>query len=238
MQCDCGTHVPTRIGPPDVQDKSVTRRRRNPYRDRTYRERVRQLRKQGGVCHLCGIPIDPMLPRDHAGAFSADHLKPLSLGGPLKNPSNLRPAHSLCNGLRGNRDFRDFDVVAEHGITAQIVNPNGYEQSAALAEVERLVGFSATQIRHAYSDRATPPTVESLALRSMIDARILELHVEGVSLLNLGRALGLGIKKAGGGRRRCAVLRSACRRARAARQLQDGGSGCAALGDALELAAA
>jgi 5-methylcytosine-specific restriction endonuclease McrA len=47
---------------------------------------------KGTTCHLCGGP----------GADSADHLVPVSLGGP-QNPGldGLAPAHHICNKARG-----------------------------------------------------------------------------------------------------------------------------------------
>ena len=46
----------------------------------------------GDICHLCARP----------GADTKDHLLPLSRGG-TDDIENLRPAHRICNGRRGNR---------------------------------------------------------------------------------------------------------------------------------------
>lgn len=46
----------------------------------------------GRTCHLCS----------RAGATSADHLIPRTLGG-SDDLENLRPAHKLCNQLRGRQ---------------------------------------------------------------------------------------------------------------------------------------
>lgn len=48
------------------------------------------LRHYGTTCHLCRGP----------GATTADHVIPRSQGG-LHTVDNLRPAHMLCNRLRG-----------------------------------------------------------------------------------------------------------------------------------------
>lgn len=48
------------------------------------------LAEYGTHCHLCG----------HAGASTADHLIPRSLGGD-NSLANLRPAHVSCNSARG-----------------------------------------------------------------------------------------------------------------------------------------
>lgn len=56
------------------------------------REKVRQkvLARHGDICHLCGKP----------GAKSMDHIVPRCQGGRFK-PSNLLPAHAVCNQDRG-----------------------------------------------------------------------------------------------------------------------------------------
>lgn len=52
------------------------------------------VRRDGGICHLCGRP----------GADSADHLIPVAEGG-TDDPSNLRAVHHnagpRCNRVRG-----------------------------------------------------------------------------------------------------------------------------------------
>jgi 5-methylcytosine-specific restriction endonuclease McrA len=45
------------------------------------------------VCWLC----------DRAGATTADHIIPRTLGGSDDVETNLRPAHKLCNQLRGRQ---------------------------------------------------------------------------------------------------------------------------------------
>lgn len=54
------------------------------------RTKARIIRRDGGICHLCGQP----------GADTADHLTPWSQGG-TDAPSNLAAAHVRCNQLRG-----------------------------------------------------------------------------------------------------------------------------------------
>lgn len=60
------------------------------------RLKVRVIRRDGGICHLCGQP----------GADSADHLIPHSQGG-TDAMSNLAAVHHnvepKCNRLRGDR---------------------------------------------------------------------------------------------------------------------------------------
>lgn len=52
----------------------------------------RIIRRDGGICHLCGNP----------GADTADHLIPWAFGG-TDAPSNLKAAHIDCNRKRGPR---------------------------------------------------------------------------------------------------------------------------------------
>ena len=56
------------------------------------RRKARIIRRDGGICHLCGQP----------GADTADHLIPWSHGG-TDEPANLAAAHIDCNRRRGNR---------------------------------------------------------------------------------------------------------------------------------------
>lgn len=55
------------------------------------------LRRDHNTCHLCGGYITH-------GAGTADHLRPVSLGGAIYDPRNLKAAHMWCNRVRGNRD--------------------------------------------------------------------------------------------------------------------------------------
>lgn len=63
----------------------MQRRAGRPWR----RLKARIIRRDGGICHLCGQP----------GADSADHLIPFSHGG-TDQPSNLAAAHQRCNRIR------------------------------------------------------------------------------------------------------------------------------------------
>jgi 5-methylcytosine-specific restriction endonuclease McrA len=53
------------------------------------------------VCHLCRRPIDPHLPGSHPAGATADHIRPLSLGGLPYDPGNLALAHRHCNLSKG-----------------------------------------------------------------------------------------------------------------------------------------
>jgi 5-methylcytosine-specific restriction endonuclease McrA len=63
------------------------------------------LSEYGRRCYLCGL----------AGADSADHVVPRSLGGAVFDLRNLGPSHRSCNYRRGNRPVEVFDTV-ESGI--------------------------------------------------------------------------------------------------------------------------
>jgi 5-methylcytosine-specific restriction endonuclease McrA len=64
----------------------------------------RIIRRDRGVCHLCGLP----------GADTADHLIPYSAGG-SNAPANLKAAHVDCNRRRGARpiEVARAEIAAE-----------------------------------------------------------------------------------------------------------------------------
>lgn len=68
---------------------------------RPYRRLHARLRREVSVCHICGLPIDPSLRAPHPLSFSLDHIVPVSMGGALTDPDNVRPAHRICNMQRG-----------------------------------------------------------------------------------------------------------------------------------------
>lgn len=53
------------------------------------------------MCWLCGLPIDPDLRSPHPLSFSMDHVVPVSMGGKVDDPNNVRAAHRICNMKRG-----------------------------------------------------------------------------------------------------------------------------------------
>lgn len=76
----------------------MARQEHHGRRWRTVRARVL---RASTVCWLCG----------EDGADSVDHVVPVSLGGPVFDPVNLRPAHLDCNRRRGNRDADVYRAV-------------------------------------------------------------------------------------------------------------------------------
>jgi 5-methylcytosine-specific restriction endonuclease McrA len=80
----------------------VTRRSAVPRSGRPYRRLQARVRREHGVCAICGQPIDPELASPHPMSFSLDHITPVSMGGSLTDRDNARAAHRVCNARRGN----------------------------------------------------------------------------------------------------------------------------------------
>ena len=57
--------------------------------------------RDGWICWLCELPIDPDAIDGSPDRATVDHVVPKSRGGPTE-PGNLRLAHARCNGHRGN----------------------------------------------------------------------------------------------------------------------------------------
>ena len=57
------------------------------------------LKKQNGLCGICGFPISDI--RD----LVPDHKRPRGMGGAFRDDSwdNLQAAHRVCNGLKGSQ---------------------------------------------------------------------------------------------------------------------------------------
>ncbi len=55
-----------------------------------------------GICSLCGLRIPNYIASSQHPLFgTVDHVIPLSRGG-ANTPANRKPAHSLCNQMKGN----------------------------------------------------------------------------------------------------------------------------------------
>lgn len=67
-----------------------------------YRKARAKLLASATHCALCGQPLDHAAPARSRWSPTADHIVPLSQGGSLTAPSNLRAAHYGCNSARGN----------------------------------------------------------------------------------------------------------------------------------------
>lgn len=72
-------------------------------RNTTQRDKDRAVLKRArAACYICGLPIDYDLPWLDPGAFEAEHVIPLSKGGP-DTLANKRPAHRRCNSKKRAR---------------------------------------------------------------------------------------------------------------------------------------
>lgn len=61
------------------------------------------LRASGGVCVLCGKPIDMSLSGRHPDGPTLEHIVPVDRGGDPTSPYNLGASHMRCNATRGNK---------------------------------------------------------------------------------------------------------------------------------------
>ena len=78
------------------------------------RKKARVIRRDGGICHLCG----------HPGADTADHLVPWSQTHD-DSLANLKAAHDWCNRIRGDRSIeRARADIAAH-VAATSTGPDG-----------------------------------------------------------------------------------------------------------------
>jgi 5-methylcytosine-specific restriction endonuclease McrA len=61
-------------------------------------------KRDGFICWICRGVFDPsIVGPDHPAALTIDHVVPIGEGGEIGGPTrltNLRLAHSLCNGRR------------------------------------------------------------------------------------------------------------------------------------------
>jgi 5-methylcytosine-specific restriction endonuclease McrA len=92
----------------------VTRSRRpfsRPHYDkedaRARRAKLRQqlFDQQGGLCHICGLPMELIQRGRGTKRFATfDHVLPAALGG-TAYWTNLRLAHGRCNSARGTKQI-------------------------------------------------------------------------------------------------------------------------------------
>lgn len=57
----------------------------------------------GGVCVLCGKPIDLTLSGRHPDGPTLEHLIPVDRGGSPDDPMNLGVSHQRCNSAKGKK---------------------------------------------------------------------------------------------------------------------------------------
>jgi len=78
------------------------------------RKKARVIRRDGGICHLCGRP----------GADTADHLIPWSHTHD-DSMGNLKAAHDRCNRIRGDRPIHVARAAIEAASAVGSVGPDG-----------------------------------------------------------------------------------------------------------------
>ena len=93
----------------DFKAAKPKRKKQGRYANGSARRKVRAwLKDQSRPCHLCGGAIDYSLPSGHPMSFEVDEIVPVSKGGSPIDPSNVAPAHRICNERRGNKDLESL----------------------------------------------------------------------------------------------------------------------------------
>lgn len=95
----------------DFKAAKPKRKKQTRYANGSARRKVRAwLKDQGRPCHLCGGAIDYSLPAGHPMSFEVDEIVPVSKGGSPIDPSNVAPAHRICNERRGNKSLESLNA--------------------------------------------------------------------------------------------------------------------------------
>lgn len=96
-------------------------------------DREAVFRKDHGICHLCGKPVNP----DY---YDVDHVLPRSKGG-TEDPQNLRLSHPFCN--RSKQDRTDYTgglpLRYAHEIPSamhKMLGPNAYVGRIEYSEMD------------------------------------------------------------------------------------------------------
>ena len=76
-----------------------------------YNRFVSKVKARGDACAICWHAIDYSLPSGDPMAFEADHIVPVSDGGPLYDPANGQAAHRCCNNWRKDKPMQYVDDV-------------------------------------------------------------------------------------------------------------------------------
>lgn len=66
--------------------------------------------RDGWVCGICALPVDPTVEFPDVGSPTIDHVMPMSRGGGHVW-ANVQLAHFYCNTAKGNRDLELTDAV-------------------------------------------------------------------------------------------------------------------------------
>ena len=68
-----------------------------------YQKAKARILAKGGVCAICGLPVDTSLKFPDPYSPSVDHIIPIIKGGDPANPDNLQLTHLVCNQVKGSR---------------------------------------------------------------------------------------------------------------------------------------
>jgi hypothetical protein len=86
------------------------------------RQRIKE--KTGGLCHICGGPVEDVWQADHVLSHS---------GGGTSTEDNYLPAHNLCNNYRWHYTAEELQQILKLGVWVRT-------QIQKLTVVGRLVG--------------------------------------------------------------------------------------------------
>lgn len=108
-------------------------------RRKTYQQRFRALQEP---CHICGRPINYDLPyyytdkqgkrRVNPQAFVIDEVRPISkwqqygyasAAAAADDFTNLRPAHAICNAMKGNKE--NFKIQTQQAPKKKAIKLDG-----------------------------------------------------------------------------------------------------------------
>ena len=81
----------------------------------TYRKlRAAAILRSGGICCLCGGPIDLALSGRHRDGPTLEHIIPVSRGGDPLNPDNHGVSHNRCNSARKDKLIAELRAQSLH----------------------------------------------------------------------------------------------------------------------------
>ena len=97
--CVCGAMVLSRAHS-CVECARRANRARSHRLNEIYRDPIYRAQPSEGICHICGKPTNGFGTRDHIVTID----RALQLGwtkAQINDPSNIAPAHSWCNFMKG-----------------------------------------------------------------------------------------------------------------------------------------
>ena len=88
-----------------------------------YRRAVSKCRARHDDCAICWHSIDYSLKSPDPMSFEADHIKPVSKGGSLYDPSNLQASHRCCNIWRSDKSMKTVDDIMRGAVKPKTPPP-------------------------------------------------------------------------------------------------------------------